>query len=74
MQLLAGAVPLPALFAPSPIPAQPTPSTETTEPTQAERAAMSDLARAFMQKYAMPGLSVAVGRTGSISFGTWSAR
>jgi CubicO group peptidase (beta-lactamase class C family) len=68
MQLAAGTATLPALFAPSAVPAQPSPPTETAEPTQSERAAMSNLARAFMQRYAVPGLSVAVGRAGSILY------
>jgi CubicO group peptidase (beta-lactamase class C family) len=68
MQLAAGAATLPALFAPSSVPAQPSPPTETAEPTQSERAAMSNLAREFMQRYVMPGLSVAVGRAGSILY------
>ena len=41
-------------------------SDTTPQPTQAERAAMSDLARAFMEKYAVPGLSFAVGHGGAI--------
>ncbi|MDR3422823.1 MAG: serine hydrolase [Xanthobacteraceae bacterium] len=38
------------------------------QPTQAERAAMSDLARAFMEKYAVPGFSIAVGHGGTIVY------
>lgn len=68
MQLVAGAATLPALFAPSSVKAQRSPPTETAEPTQSERAAMSNLAREFMQRYAMPGLAVAVGRAGSILY------
>ena len=68
MQLVAGAGTLPALLAPSSLPAQPSPSAQTAEPTQSERAAMSNLAREFMQSYAMPGLSVAVGRAGAILY------
>jgi CubicO group peptidase (beta-lactamase class C family) len=43
--------------------AQPTPHT-----TPSERAAMSNLANAFMQKYDVPGLSVAVGRAGALLY------
>jgi CubicO group peptidase (beta-lactamase class C family) len=68
MQVVVGAAVLPALFVPSSVPAQPSPPSETAEPTQAERAEMSKLARAFMQTYAMPGLSVAVGRAGAILY------
>jgi len=68
MHLLAGAAALPALYVPSSVSAQPSPPTETAEPTQSERAEMSNLARAFMQRYAMPGLSVAVGRAGAILY------
>jgi hypothetical protein len=65
MHLVAGAA-LPASFLPPLVPAQPSPSTEAAEPTQSERAEMSNLARAFVQRYAIPGLSVAVGRAGAI--------
>jgi CubicO group peptidase (beta-lactamase class C family) len=68
VQVVVGAAALPALFVPSSVPAQPSPPSETAEPTQAERAEMSKLARAFMQTYAMPGLSVAVGRAGAILY------
>jgi CubicO group peptidase (beta-lactamase class C family) len=68
MQRVAGAAALPALFVRSSVPAHPSPTTETAEPTQSERAGMSNLARAFMQSYAMPGLSVAVGRAGVILY------
>jgi CubicO group peptidase (beta-lactamase class C family) len=37
-------------------------------PTQSERASMSNLARAFMQQYDVPGLSVAVGRAGALIY------
>jgi CubicO group peptidase (beta-lactamase class C family) len=40
----------------------------TPPPTQAERAAMADLARAFMEKYAVPGFSIAVGHGGTIVY------
>ena len=43
-------------------------SDTTPQPTQAERTAMSDLARAFMEKYAVPGLSIAVGHGGAIIY------
>jgi CubicO group peptidase (beta-lactamase class C family) len=68
MHLIAGAAALPVLLGPSSVPAQPSPPTETAEPTQSERAEMSNLARAFMQRYAMPGLSVAVGRADAILY------
>ena len=68
MHLVAGATALPALFVPFSVQAQPSPPNDTTEPTQSERAEMSNLARAFMQRYAMPGLSVAVGRAGAILY------
>jgi hypothetical protein len=67
MNLIAGAAALPALFASS-VPAQPSPAAENVEPTPAKRGEMSNLARAFMQRYAMPGLSVAVGRGGAILY------
>jgi CubicO group peptidase (beta-lactamase class C family) len=60
MHLLAGAAAAPALLASCSVPAQ--------EPMSSERAEMSNLARAFMQRYAMPGLSVAVGRAGAILY------
>src|SRR5580692_11288542 len=41
---------------------------ETPEPTAAERAAMADLARSFMQHYDVPGLSVTVGRAGMLAY------
>lgn len=41
---------------------------ETPEPTAAERAAMADLARSFMQLYGVPGLSVAIGRGGVLVY------
>jgi CubicO group peptidase (beta-lactamase class C family) len=47
------------------------------EPTAVERTAMADQARAFMQQYAVPGLSVAIGRAGQLlyrdAFG-WASR
>lgn len=68
MHLAMGVGAWPALFVPSSVAAQPSPPSETAEPTQAERAEMSNLARAFMHRYAMPGLSVAVGRAGAILY------
>src|SRR3984893_11770635 len=57
----------PLLSIPSFAFAQPAPNAgETPEPTAAERAAMADLARSFMQQYDVPGLSVAVGRAGML--------
>jgi CubicO group peptidase (beta-lactamase class C family) len=60
-------------FAPSPAAAQPA-AADTAEPTPADRAAMGASARAFMQSYAVPGFSVAVGRAGALiyqdAFGT----
>ena len=41
---------------------------ETPEPTSAERAAMAQRARAFMQQYDIPALSVAVGRAGALIY------
>jgi CubicO group peptidase (beta-lactamase class C family) len=49
---------------PSPAAAQPAPA----EPTPTERAAMAASARAFMQKYAVPGFSVAVGHAGRLIY------
>jgi CubicO group peptidase (beta-lactamase class C family) len=43
-------------------------SDTTPQPTQAERAAMADLARAFMEKYAVPGFSIAVGHGGTVLY------
>jgi CubicO group peptidase (beta-lactamase class C family) len=43
-------------------------SDATPQPTQAERAAMADLAGAFMEKYAVPGFSIAVGHGGAIVY------
>jgi CubicO group peptidase (beta-lactamase class C family) len=51
-------------FAASPAAAQAGPP----EPTAAERAAMAASARAFMQTYAVPGFSVAVGHGGRIIY------
>ena len=43
-------------------------SDTTPPPTQDERAAMADLAGAFMDKYAVPGFSIAVGHGGAIIY------
>lgn len=64
--LAVGAAALPALIIPAVVPAQS--SLGAAEPTPSERTGMSELARAFLQKYAMPGLSVAVGRGGAILY------
>jgi CubicO group peptidase (beta-lactamase class C family) len=68
MHLAAGAAALPALFASPLVAAQPGPPAENAEPTPAERAEMANLARTFMQTYAMPGFSVSVGRGGAILY------
>jgi CubicO group peptidase (beta-lactamase class C family) len=54
-------------IAPSPAAAQGGPG-DPPEPTPAERAAMAASARAFMQTYAVPGFSVAVGHGGRIIY------
>ncbi|MGC1779569.1 MAG: serine hydrolase domain-containing protein [Xanthobacteraceae bacterium] len=67
LHLAAGAAALPLLQVP--VRAQLAPSSDQTpEPTQAERGAMSDLANALMQQYDVPGLSVAVGRAGTMLY------
>jgi CubicO group peptidase (beta-lactamase class C family) len=68
MQLIALAATAPPWLIPSSAAAQPRPPAGTAEPTQSERLAMSNLAGAFMQEYAIPGLSVAVGRAGAILY------
>src|SRR5271170_4346943 len=68
MRLVAGVAALPAWCLPSSVPAQLSPPTRTAEPTKSERLEMSNLAGAFMQRYAMPGLSVAVGRAGALLY------
>jgi CubicO group peptidase (beta-lactamase class C family) len=69
LHLAAGATALPAValcFSASP---QPAPNPDNTPPaTQPERSSMSDLARAFMRQYDVPGLSVAVGRAGALVY------
>jgi CubicO group peptidase (beta-lactamase class C family) len=49
-------------------PAAPQPAGEPAEPSPAERAAMAASARAFMQSYAVPGFSVAVGHGGAMIY------
>jgi CubicO group peptidase (beta-lactamase class C family) len=62
-------LPAPLPFAPSPAAAQPAPPAgDAAEPTPAERAAMGSSARAFMQNYAVPGFSVAVGHAGQLIY------
>jgi CubicO group peptidase (beta-lactamase class C family) len=68
MRLAAGAAALPALHVPTSVPAQSSAPPDSAEPTQSERAEMTNFARTFMQRYAMPGLSVAVGRAGAILY------
>ena len=63
---VAGAVALPVWSAPLSALAQPADNADP--PTPAERAAMADLARAFMQKYAVPAYSLAVGYGGAIVY------
>jgi CubicO group peptidase (beta-lactamase class C family) len=53
-------------FALAPAAAQP--AGAAAEPSPAERAAMAANARAFMQTYAVPGFSVAVGHAGRIIY------
>jgi CubicO group peptidase (beta-lactamase class C family) len=66
LNLAAGAAALPALSGPFFALAQ---SSDTTpQPTPAERAAMAALAQAFMEKYAVPAFSIAVGRGGAIVY------
>jgi len=63
LHLAAGAAVLPVLSVPFSAFPQPAPNPDNTgEATPSERASMSSLARAFMQQYDVPGLSVAVGR------------
>jgi CubicO group peptidase (beta-lactamase class C family) len=69
LHLTAGAAALPALSAPFPAMPQPAPNPDkTAEATPSERSSMSNLARAFMQQYDVPGLSVAVGRAGALVY------
>jgi CubicO group peptidase (beta-lactamase class C family) len=62
----AGAAWVCAPFSPAPAAAQP--AGEPAEPSPAERAAMAASARAFMQSYAVPGFSVAVGHGGTMIY------
>ncbi len=66
----AGGLPFaPLRFAPSPAQAEPAPNAgEPPEPSPDERAAMASRARAFMQNYAVPGFSVAVGYAGQLIY------
>ena len=65
---LLGAAPA-ALLSPPLAFAQPVVGADgASEPTAAERGAMAQLARAFMQKYDVPGLSIAIGRGGKIAY------
>jgi CubicO group peptidase (beta-lactamase class C family) len=59
MHLVAGAAAIPELLVSC---------SDPPEPAQSERVQMSHLARAFMERYGMPGLSVAVGRVGAILY------
>jgi CubicO group peptidase (beta-lactamase class C family) len=53
---------------PHPILAQVQPADSAPPPTPAERAAMANLADAFMRKYAVPVFSIAVGYGGAIIY------
>jgi len=53
---------------PHPILAEVQPADSAPQPTPAERAAMANLADAFMQKYAVPAFSIAVGYGGAIIY------
>ncbi len=69
LHLAAGAAVLPVLSVPFSAYPQPAPNPDNTgEATPLERASMSSLARAFMQQYDVPGLSVAVGRAGTLVY------
>jgi CubicO group peptidase (beta-lactamase class C family) len=50
------------------VPAAAQPAGAPAEPSAAERAAMAASARAFMQSYAVPGFSVAIGSAGKIIY------
>jgi CubicO group peptidase (beta-lactamase class C family) len=63
----AGAWVAPAVT-PCPSLAQPSGSAAAGEPSVPERAAMAEQARAYMQAYAIPGLSVAIGHSGRIIY------
>ena len=66
MQIAGSACLLPVF--PHPILAQVQPADSAPQPTPAERAAMANLADAFMQKYAVPAFSIAVGYGGAIIY------
>jgi len=66
MQIAGSACLLPVV--PHPILAQVQPADSAPPPTPAERAAMANLADAFMQKYAVPAFSIAVGYGGAIIY------
>jgi CubicO group peptidase (beta-lactamase class C family) len=69
LYLAAGAAVLPGLAVPLSALPQPAPNADNTaEPTASERSSMSSLARAFMEQYDVPGLSVAVGRAGTLVY------
>jgi CubicO group peptidase (beta-lactamase class C family) len=69
--LLKRSLALPAALLPTErkVLAQPSPfSGDVPGATQSERAAMSNIARAFMQQYDVPGLSIAVGHAGKVVY------
>lgn len=66
MQIAGSACLLPVF--PHPILAQMQPADSAPQPTPAERAAMANLADAFMRKYAVPAFSIAVGYGGAIIY------
>ncbi len=66
LNLVAGATALPVVS--SPFSALGQLSDTTPGPTPDERAAMSALARAFMDKYAVPAFSIAIGHGGAIIY------
>jgi CubicO group peptidase (beta-lactamase class C family) len=73
VQSVVGAAGLPVVLIPVPASAQAAsgPAPAPDQPpgvSQAERDAMSKLANAFMQKYSVPGLSVAVGHDGVLLY------
>ena len=51
-----------------PLAARAQPAGDVPQPTPAEAAAMAELARAFMQKYDVPALSIAIGSGGTIVY------
>jgi CubicO group peptidase (beta-lactamase class C family) len=69
LHLAAGAAMLPVLSASSFVLAQRVPSPASMPlPSESERAAMSNLALVFMEKYDVPALSIAVGYAGAIVY------